>query len=82
MDLKNSIPHIRAMPTPHQKHTKNQSEIRDLVDAKTIGESIGVSGRTILNWADSKSIPTALRLGKVVRFDPVAVAAALGLSTK
>lgn len=56
-------------------------DITPLSTAEEIGEPIGVTSRTILNWSVSKKIPTALRIGKVVRFDPAAVAAALGLNT-
>jgi hypothetical protein len=56
--------------------------IVELVDADTLGVPLGVTGRTILNWAEAKKIPTALRLGRVVRFDPAAVAQALGVRTQ
>jgi hypothetical protein len=62
-----------------KNNRKHKAKIIQLVDADAIGEPIGVTGRTILNWAAGHKIPTALRIGKVVRFDPVAVAAALGL---
>lgn len=50
-----------------------------LVDAEAIARPLGVNARTVRNWAASNKIPTALRVGKVLRFDPVAVAQSLGL---
>jgi excisionase family DNA binding protein len=40
-----------------------------LSTAEEIGERFRVTGRTILNWAFAGTIPTALRVGRVVRFD-------------
>lgn len=72
-----------AHTSSHPKCEENSPvSIVDLVDADAIGAPIGVTGRTILNWADSKKIPTALRLGRIVRFDPAAVAKALGIRVK
>ncbi len=70
-----------CLPSPKWDRSSRVS-IVDLVDADAIGTPLGVTGRTILNWADSEKIPTALRLGRIVRFDPAAVAEALGVRTK
>lgn len=56
---------------------KSDSIESPLENAETIGARYGVTGRYILQLAADKKIP-CLRLGrKCVRFDPVAVAAAL-----
>jgi len=53
-----------------------------LETADEIGGLLGVTGRTILNWAAAGIIPTALRVGRVVRFDLAEVRRALGEATK
>lgn len=50
-----------------------------LATAEQIAEVLQVTSRTVHLWAAAETIPTALRCGKVVRFNPPAVAAALGL---
>lgn len=50
-----------------------------LATAEQLAAILQVSKRTIHVWAANETIPTALRCGKVVRFHPPAVAAALGL---
>ena len=51
-----------------------------LATAEQIGNALQVTPRTVHYWADAGTIPTALRQGKVVRFNPPAVAVALGLN--
>ena len=48
-----------------------------LESAAQIAERYGVSDRTIFNWLYAGIIPAAVRVGKVVRFDPAQVDAAL-----
>ena len=48
-----------------------------LESAAQIAGRYGVSDRTVLNWLYGGIIPAALRVGKVVRFDPMDVAKAL-----
>ena len=50
-----------------------------LATAAQMGEFLQVSPRQIHYWAASKTIPTALRQGKVIRFDPRHVLRALGI---
>lgn len=72
---------LHSMRKPPKNSPKPQVDITPLVTAEEIGEPIGVTGRTVHNWAEAGKIPTALRIGKVVRFDPAAVAAALSINT-
>lgn len=51
-----------------------------LATAEQIAQVFQVSSRTVHLWAAAETIPTALRCGKVVRFHPPAVAAALGIN--
>jgi hypothetical protein len=51
-----------------------------LATAEQIAEVLQVSARTVHLWAAAETIPTALRQGKIVRFHPPAVAAALGIN--
>lgn len=51
-----------------------------LATAEQIAEVLQITPRTVHFWAAAETIPTALRCGKVVRFNPPAVAAALGLN--
>ncbi len=51
-----------------------------LATAEQIAEVLQITARTVHYWAEREEIPTALRRGKVVRFHPPAVAAALGLN--
>jgi hypothetical protein len=51
-----------------------------LATAEQIAEVLQVSSRTVHLWAAAETIPTALRCGKVVRFNPPAVATALGIN--
>jgi hypothetical protein len=53
-----------------------------LVDAAAIGRTRGVCSRTVLGWAAEGLIPVALRVKRVVRFDPVTVELALTEATK
>lgn len=50
-----------------------------LATAEQIAGVLQVSSRLIHLWAASGKIPTALRCGKVVRFSPLGVSAALGI---
>lgn len=50
-----------------------------LVTARQLARPLQVSDRLIHMWAEKGIIPVALRAGKIVRFDPEAVATALGL---
>jgi hypothetical protein len=50
-----------------------------LATAEQIAEAVQVTPRTVHYWAEAGTIPTALRQGKIVRFHPPAVAAALGI---
>ena len=57
-------------------------DLRDLpalATAEQIAEALQVSARTVHMWAAAGTIPTALRQGRVVRLNPQAVAAALGI---
>jgi hypothetical protein len=71
-----------STPSRPDRQGKSKVSIVDLVDADAIGAPLKVTGRTILNWAESNKIPTALRIGRIVRFDPAAVAKALGIPTE
>ncbi len=51
-----------------------------LATAAQIAKPLGLTSRTITAWASSNKLPVALRCGKVLRFYPPAVAAALGLT--
>ena len=51
-----------------------------LVTAAELAEILRVTARTIHNLAAAETIPTAIRLGRIIRFDPRAVATALGLN--
>lgn len=70
---------LRDMPSHHIKTHSIPAALPTLLDAEEIAASIGVTSRTILNWSQSKKIPTALRIGRTVRFNPDDVARALGL---
>ena len=50
-----------------------------LSTCQQIGEALQVTSRTVLNWEASGLIKAAVRQGRIVRFDPSAVARALGL---
>jgi len=79
-----------AMRRHHRHSTKSSTpvtgagaEVRvlpSLATAEQIAEVLQVTGRTVHLWAAAETIPTALRCGKVVRFNPPAVAAALGIN--
>lgn len=75
----------------HHRHpTKSSSSVSgagvsvrvlpSLATAEQIAEVLQVSSRTVHLWAAAETIPTALRCGKVVRFNPPAVGAALGIN--
>jgi hypothetical protein len=78
------------MRRKHRHFTKSSSLVSgveagvrvlpSLATAEQIAEVLQVSSRTVHLWATAETIPTALRCGKVVRFNPPAVAAALGLN--
>lgn len=61
--------------TSDSVETKNPT----LVTARQLARPLQVSDRLIHMWAEKGTIPVALRAGKIVRFDPEAVASALGL---
>lgn len=71
--------HVRVVKANSTTSQTSETCIPRLVTADEIGAPLGVTGRTVLNWAEAKKIPIAFRLGKIVRFDPAAVAEALGL---
>lgn len=50
-----------------------------LATAAQIAEPLGITSRTITAWAAAGTIPIAFRRGKILRFHPPAVAAALGV---
>lgn len=68
------------MKTPHNK---TDSEVTpDLVAASAIAHRLSVTPRYVLQLAEQGRIP-CIRLGrKCVRFNPAAVAAALGIQWK
>lgn len=78
------------MRRKHRHFTKSSSPVSgveagvrvlpSLATAEQIAEVLQVSSRTVHLWAAAETIPTALRCGKVVRFNPPAVAAALGIN--
>ena len=49
-----------------------------LLSADEVAETLGISGRCVLNWFYDKIIPAAVHQGKVIRFDLDKVMAALG----
>jgi excisionase family DNA binding protein len=51
----------------------------DLATPAQLAEALQVTSHTILNWERSGKIRAAFRLGRVVRFNPMAVAEALGI---
>lgn len=53
-----------------------------LETAKEVAERYGVAHRTVLKWAKEGTVPVALRVGGVLRFDPDAVADALAEITE
>lgn len=67
------------MRKPPQDSPKPAPDIPTLVTADEVAKPLGVTGRTVLNWAAAETIPTALRCGKIIRFHPPSVAAALGI---
>jgi len=46
-----------------------EHEVTQLADAPVLAGRYKVSPRTILSWAANGVIPTAVRVGRVVRFD-------------
>ena len=72
---------------PHaQKPGKSPHDLRDLLrdmpelaTAEQIGSVLQVSDRQVHLWAQKNLIPTALRKGRIVRYNPLAVAQALGV---
>lgn len=78
----------RHQPLPRSKAESGKSEYINLWElpplstAEQIGQACQVCGRTVLNWSKGPSplIPIAFQAGKVIRFDPRAVAKALGLT--
>jgi hypothetical protein len=50
-----------------------------LATAEQISKPLQLTGRTVRMWATAGILPVALRRGKVLRFHPPSVAAALGL---
>jgi hypothetical protein len=63
----------------HNREALEACVLPPLATAEQLAKVIQVSSRTIHSWAETGTIPTALRCGKVVRFNPPAVAAALGI---
>ncbi len=51
-----------------------------LATADQIGAALNVTARTVLYWGEAGTIPTALRCGRIVRFHPMAVARAHGIT--
>ena len=54
----------------------NQSPLT-LIDAKTMGAELGLSGQTVINMTKAGKIPVEVQEGKIYRFDPEKVRAAL-----
>ncbi len=71
---------LRKGPSPITGGVGGVRFLPTLATAEQIAEVLQITARTVLYWAERKEIPTALRRGKVVRFHPPAVAAALGLN--
>ncbi len=59
-----------------------EKDTTPLATADEVGKRLNVTGRTILNWAVGGTIPTALRVGRVVRFDFDDVRKALQAATE
>jgi excisionase family DNA binding protein len=55
---------------------------KGLETAKEVAARYGVAPRTVLKWAKNGTIPVAIRIGSVLRFDPDAVADALAEITE
>ncbi len=72
--------HSSKSSTPVSGVEDGKRVLPSLATAEQIAEAIQVSSRTVHLWASAGTIPTALRCGKVVRFSPPAVAAALGIN--
>lgn len=51
-----------------------------LATAEQVAAVLQITSRTLHNWAVAGIVPVAIRRGKIVRFHPPAVAAALGLN--
>ena len=66
------------------KTTVNKSRAGASVreSAKEIASHYGVSRRKVLDWYYAGIIPAAMHVGRVLRFDPVEVEAALRKATK
>jgi hypothetical protein len=71
---------LRKGPSPISGGTGEVRVLPSLATAEQIAEVLQITARTVHYWADREEIPTALRCGKIVRFHPPAVAAALGLN--
>lgn len=75
-------PDCQSQATTERVTVLRDAKGRRLPDLSTpaqMGEALQVTSHTILNWARSGKIPVAFQLGRVVRFNPAAVAAALGI---
>jgi hypothetical protein len=55
------------------------SSLPTLATAAQIAAPLQVTSRTVTTWATEGRIPVALRCGKILRFYPASVAAALGI---
>jgi hypothetical protein len=51
----------------------------DLATASEVAGPLKVTSRTITAWAEAGKIPVALRQGRILRFHPASVWAALGI---
>lgn len=72
--------HFTKSPIPISGAGVAVRVLPSLATAEQIAEALQITPRTVHNWSVAGTIPTALRCGKVVRFHPPAVAAALGLN--
>jgi len=75
MRKKKPVPQTR----PSQIDCGGSCVLPVLATAEEIALPLGITSRTVTAWAAADKIPVALRAGKILRFYPPAVAAALGL---
>ena len=73
---------IRRIGCRHIMRIKNPDEKEGLVDAATLASYYDVSVRTVLLWAEHSVIPVAVRVNRVIRFDPAEVEDALRKPTR
>lgn len=61
---------------------ENQTNSRKLCNVHELAKICSVTSRTIHNWSEEGLIPTAVRIGKTLRFDKDSVLAALVETTE